>query len=131
MFRPVSRINWCENKSISLSLLNCQAKGGWVLWGIWGPRFFPQQCFNVSTDWDSLSSQQLLLCCRHQMLIVFWVNPGSRQHCVMQIQGQPGKGYLLQLPPNCGTPAPPFLYHHLSFIFNRHRRSVGKMSKIS
>ena len=43
MFRPVSRINWCENKSISLSLLNCQAKGGWVLWGDWGPRFFPQQ----------------------------------------------------------------------------------------
>ena len=35
------RINWCENKSISLSMLHCQAKGGWVLWGYWGPDFFP------------------------------------------------------------------------------------------
>ena len=55
-----------------------------------------QVWFNVSTDWVlcPVTCQQLLLCCRHQMLIVFWVNSDS-----IVYTGQPGKGYLLQLPP--------------------------------
>ena len=39
IIKVISRINFCEKKSIFLYLLNCQAKEGWILWGNWGPDF--------------------------------------------------------------------------------------------
>ena len=57
IFRPVSRINWCENKSIFLSLLNWQAKGGWVPRVIGDPDFFPnsQEVKSLRTwTWTSI-----------------------------------------------------------------------------